>query len=62
MWLDELHDDMAVLEEHHEHGEPIAWARALRGEHGRAGAIDAVLGASTCPAAFRQLALEELAL
>lgn len=62
MWLDELHDEMAVLEEHHENGGPIAWARALRREYGSQGATDAVLAASECPAAFRQLALAELAL
>lgn len=61
-WLEELHDDFAVLGEHHADPEAIGWAQALRREHGPDGAVEAVLGASSVPPAVRQMALEELAL
>ncbi len=60
-WLEELHDEMALLEEQTDQAAPIAWARALRRDHGQ-GAADVVLGASSVPPAVRRIALEELVL
>lgn len=60
-WLEELHDELAVLGEHCSDPEAVGWARALRRDHGNDGAVAAVLGAVSVPPAVRQLALEELA-
>lgn len=61
-WLDELHDEFAVLGEHVADPEAIGWAQALRREHGREGAVAAVLEAPSVPPMVRRIALEELAL
>jgi hypothetical protein len=61
-WLDDHFDEVAALEEHTDNAEPIAWARSLRRDHGREGAVEGVLGSLSVPPAVRRIALEELAL
>lgn len=60
-WLEDLTDEIAALDEQTENAEPIAWARSLRRDHGREGAVQMVLDAQSIPAPARQIALEELA-
>jgi hypothetical protein len=59
-WLEDLTDEMAAVGEHVAAPEAVVWARALRRDCGREGAVEAVQAAGA-PPAVRQAALEELA-
>lgn len=60
-WFLRLDREILIASEWEDDAEPKVWARALRRDHGREGAVQAILGAS-CPPAVRRVALEELAL
>jgi hypothetical protein len=60
-WCEQMADEIALLEEHMERPEAVAWARALVRHHGHHDAVVVAMTTPGLPSDVRLAAFDELA-